>query len=121
GRLDRSFARNGVARVANGSYLHGDWAWRDVSLFPTSRRILLVALGSADPLLAFRPNGSPDLDFGPDTNTAPGRLQRVPTTAPVGPLGALQDGKLVLAWSGAMSNEYGGTSSKIELQRILNH
>jgi uncharacterized delta-60 repeat protein len=93
GSLDRSFARQGVAKVPVRSVedRHEFWSER-LSVVPAARRILLVR-GSqlGRPVLAFGREGERNRRFEGSENLIPGPHG--------GTLPALQGGQLILAWT----------------------
>jgi uncharacterized delta-60 repeat protein len=115
GRLDRSFAKRGISRVptqpprGTGSY---DEA---AELLPSARRILVVTNNPGPPVLAYRRNGRRERPFARAAKVAPNRFT-VPGPFP-GPFGALQKGKLILAWSTASDTSL-GPGWRSNLQRL---
>jgi uncharacterized delta-60 repeat protein len=111
GRLDRTFARRGVARIASGK----GGSWLVLSLLATPDRVVVVRDDFEQPVVAFGRNGRLDRHFGEGTEIAPKRVA-LGFAAP-GPLGVLQDGKLVLGWTAEESTPTQGRELP-RLQRL---
>jgi uncharacterized delta-60 repeat protein len=99
GRLDRSFAKRGIARIR---VPHGT---EPSAVLPTRLRIFVVRKGGRRSVLAYLPNGRLDRSFGGPV--APRRFG--------GAVGALQRGDPILAWT---TGERKGRPRTIALQRL---
>ena len=111
GHLDRSFARRGIARTVVGPSGKHAIPREVITVLPTRRRIVLVRTGLGRPVLAYRRNGRLDRSFARGRGIAPNRF--IAPFLPPGPVGALQRGKVVLAWEAAKE-------AKVALQRLTN-
>jgi uncharacterized delta-60 repeat protein len=106
GELDRSFARRGISSAfATPLGKKRDVLPEPVRILPTRRRIVVIRAGLGRPILAYRRDGRLDRSFGDSRAIAPARTS--------GPVGALQRGRVVLAW-----NAGGANDSTFALQRL---
>lgn len=114
GRLDRGFGRGGIA--AFGVRRFGVEAPDRVSLLPAGRRIVVVRSGSGNPVHVYAADGSRRRGFG-GGKLAPDRMEE--TYIPPSPQGALQRGKVVIAWNQVTSSGLGGITTRVALRRLL--
>jgi hypothetical protein len=99
GRLDRSFADAGVAKVAvPGKHISGT---ETAEILPTRHHIVVVRDGTGRPVLRFAQNGRFEPSFASGSDIALGHIPATKTFP--GPVGTLQGNKPVLAWTTTLS------------------
>jgi uncharacterized delta-60 repeat protein len=114
GRLDRGFARRGVAKAPVHSVPdHHEAREESLSVVPTAGRILVVrGSGEGRPILAFGKNGTRDRRFGKGRRLIPGPH--------AGALSAVQKGELILAWNApGRPSPLGRSESEVRLDRLI--
>jgi hypothetical protein len=109
--LDRSFGKMGVAQASLAASGGPTGSEERTELFPVRHRIVVVRDGPGQPVLGFTPNGSFEPAFASGAGIAPGRSSSRQVFP--GPFGALQRGKVVLAWANTLD-----PGVAIDLQRL---
>ncbi len=117
GRLDRSFAHQGVARTAVKPLHEERNLVERMSVLSTRRGIVVVRSGESFPLLAFGRDGRRIRIRGSRARVAPRRL--LATYLPPSPVGALQGDRVVFAWNQSTPSGRGGVTTRVALQRLL--